>query len=112
MNSADASSALARARPCVDESPAIREKLSAATRKALDVLETLLDTGEPREQADAARILLASWVKLRETETPPVVVQQSTPEERRAAFRAMLRERPPELMAELEDAGIVTKGSK
>jgi hypothetical protein len=66
----DAHAPLARARAALQRNDiraamsANREALEAAGSKALEVLTTLMDIGEPREQNEAARAILAAQIRM------------------------------------------------
>jgi hypothetical protein len=94
----------------------VRAALTVGALEAVHMLRTMRhpESGElmgPKEahaRLQGATALLAAWAR---TVAPAVAAEptrgQQSPEVRREAFVGLLRERPPELMAALEEAGII-----
>lgn len=99
----------ARARVFDESDSDPRKKLARLSVKAMSKLEDILDTGEPREQTEAARALLQAWAKFGEVER-----DNDSDEAKLARLREMVQNPPPWFLGVLDEAGItlVMKGKR
>lgn len=73
-------------------------ELKTGALEGVQAMRELLTTGEPREQADAARVLVGAYVQLRKDSPESVNPSLATREARVAHMRAAFRDPDDELL--------------
>lgn len=87
----------------VSEEMPVMDALAASARRAIVVLDDIVATGDPREQAMAAAVLLRTWGALAAGQEP--IPEATDPQASRTRARAMLANPPPELAEVLAELG-------
>lgn len=81
--------------------PDVRAALQSSAALAVEVMTELLEIGDAREKADAARVLLQAWGAIQKT--PPEPEKPLTPAEREAKVRELMA--TPEVQAWMATQG-------